>query len=145
METDHETLAELMSSWICSATLLVISQFGCVCTPFSPPSSEKEAEKIKERLAQEEAEAMEMEDEENKTENANNDKEVCEEQNYLVEQQKTHFSVFFWHFEIQMCLVAMTKLSTVLSKHVVKWLHYLYFRIQKCYTLQQTMLHYYTT
>lgn len=38
--------------------------------------SEKEAEKLKERLAQEEAEAMEMEDEENKNENANNVKEV---------------------------------------------------------------------
>lgn len=38
--------------------------------------SEKEAEKIKERLAQEEAEAMEMEDEENKNENTNNEKEV---------------------------------------------------------------------
>lgn len=37
---------------------------------------EKEAEKLKERLAQEEAEAMEMEDEENKNENANNIKEV---------------------------------------------------------------------
>lgn len=33
---------------------------------FSP--LEKEAERIRERLAQEEAEAMEMEDEENKTE-----------------------------------------------------------------------------
>lgn len=30
-------------------------------------TSEKEAERIRERLAQEEAEAMEMEDEENKT------------------------------------------------------------------------------
>lgn len=39
---------------------------------------EREAEKIKERLAQEEAEAMEMEDEENKLENTNNEKEVCE-------------------------------------------------------------------
>lgn len=38
--------------------------------------SEKEAEKLKERLAQEEAEAMEMEDEENKNENINNMKEV---------------------------------------------------------------------
>lgn len=37
---------------------------------------EKEAEKLKERLAQEEAEAMEMEDEENKIENTNNIKEV---------------------------------------------------------------------
>lgn len=37
---------------------------------------EKEAEKLKERLAQEEAEAMEMEDEENKNENTNNIKEV---------------------------------------------------------------------
>lgn len=36
---------------------------------------EKEAEKLKERLAQE-AEAMEMEDEENKNENTNNIKEV---------------------------------------------------------------------
>lgn len=42
----------------------------------SSPSSEKEAERIKERLAQEEAEAMEMEDEENKMENTNNEKEV---------------------------------------------------------------------
>lgn len=39
-------------------------------------NSEKEAEKIKERLAQE-AEAIEMEDEENKIENTNNEKEVC--------------------------------------------------------------------
>lgn len=39
--------------------------------------SEKEAEKIRERLAQEEAEAMEMEDDEHKMENANNVKEVC--------------------------------------------------------------------
>lgn len=39
---------------------------------------EKEAEKLKERLAQEEAEAMEMEDEENKNENANNIKEVSQ-------------------------------------------------------------------
>lgn len=38
--------------------------------------SEKEMEKLKERLAQEEAEAMEMEDEENKNENTNNEKEV---------------------------------------------------------------------
>lgn len=44
---------------------------------FSPPFSvEKEAEKAKERLAQEEAEAMEMEDKENKMENTNNEKEV---------------------------------------------------------------------
>lgn len=55
---------------------------------FSFLSSEKEAEKIKERLAQEEAEAMEMEDEENKIENTNNEKEVCKELNYQVEQQK---------------------------------------------------------
>lgn len=62
----------------------------CLCaTFFSPPSSEKEAEKIKERLAQEEAEAMEMEDEENKAENANNDKEVCEESSYQAEHRKT--------------------------------------------------------
>lgn len=43
---------------------------------FSSMNSEKEAEKIKERLAQE-AEAIEMEDEENKIENTNNEKEVC--------------------------------------------------------------------
>lgn len=49
----------------------------CLCAPFFPSlSPEKEAEKIKERLAQEEAEAIEMEDEENKTENTNNEKEV---------------------------------------------------------------------
>lgn len=46
-----------------------------------PPCLEKEAEKIKERLAQEEAEAMEMEDKENKMENTNNEKEVCD---YLI-------------------------------------------------------------
>lgn len=46
---------------------------------FSPPFSvEKEAEKAKERLAQEEAEAMEMEDKENKMENTNNEKEVSD-------------------------------------------------------------------
>lgn len=33
---------------------------------------------MKERLAQEEAEAMEMEDEENKMENANNEKEASQ-------------------------------------------------------------------
>lgn len=43
--------------------------------------SEKEAEKLRERLAQEEAEAMEMEDEENKIENANNVKEVGKKSN----------------------------------------------------------------
>lgn len=42
-------------------------------------NSEKEAEKLRERLAQEEAEAMEMEDEENKIENIHNEKEVCKE------------------------------------------------------------------
>lgn len=31
---------------------------------------------------------MEMEDEENKIENTNNEKEVCKELNYQVEQQK---------------------------------------------------------
>lgn len=41
-------------------------------------SPEREAEKLRERLAQEEAEAMEMEDEENKLENTNNEKQVCE-------------------------------------------------------------------
>uniref|UniRef100_A0A671VPD3 Transcription elongation regulator 1 n=1 Tax=Sparus aurata TaxID=8175 RepID=A0A671VPD3_SPAAU len=48
---------------------------------------EKEAEKIKERLAQEEAEAMEMEDEENKAENANNDKEEPKEEE-MTEEEK---------------------------------------------------------
>lgn len=65
----------------------------CVNVFFSSLSSEKEAEKIKERLAQEEAEAMEMEDEENKIENTNNEKEVCKELNYQVEQQKNIFSI----------------------------------------------------
>lgn len=46
--------------------------------------TEKEAERAKERLAQEEAEAMEMEDEENKIENTNNEKEVCIEPNSLI-------------------------------------------------------------
>lgn len=42
--------------------------FKCVILDcFFPLTSEKEAERIRERLAQEEAEAMEMEDEENKT------------------------------------------------------------------------------
>ncbi len=52
------------------------------------PFSEKEAEKIKERLAQEEAEAIEMEDEENKIENTNNEKEVREERYFQVGQQR---------------------------------------------------------
>lgn len=56
------------------------------CFFFSSVSSEKEAEKAKERLAQEEAEAMEMEDEENKAENTNNEKEVCGEQKYPIHQ-----------------------------------------------------------
>lgn len=55
-----------------------------------PPAlleKEKEAEKIKERLAQEEAEAMEMEDEENKTENTNNEKEEPKEEE-MTEEEK---------------------------------------------------------
>uniref|UniRef100_A0A8C4DFP3 Transcription elongation regulator 1 n=1 Tax=Dicentrarchus labrax TaxID=13489 RepID=A0A8C4DFP3_DICLA len=48
---------------------------------------EKEAEKIKERLAQEEAEAMEMEDEENKLENTNNVKEEPKEEE-MTEEEK---------------------------------------------------------
>lgn len=49
-------------------------------------SSEKEAERIKQRLAQEEAEAIQMEEEEenNKTENANHDKVVCDRLNYMI-------------------------------------------------------------
>lgn len=47
---------------------------------------EKEAEKIKERLAQEEAEAMEMEDEDNKVDNTNNMKEPKEEE--MTEEEK---------------------------------------------------------
>lgn len=43
--------------------------FKCVVVGcFFSLTSEKEAERIRERLAQEEAEAMEMEDEESKTE-----------------------------------------------------------------------------
>ncbi|KAF3841021.1 hypothetical protein F7725_006883 [Dissostichus mawsoni] len=55
-----------------------------------PPAlveKEKEAERIKERLAQEEAEAMEMEDEENKMENTNNEKEELKEEE-MTEEEK---------------------------------------------------------
>ncbi|XP_047185616.1 transcription elongation regulator 1 isoform X6 [Scophthalmus maximus] len=54
---------------------------------FSSLSSEKEAERAKERLAQAEAEAMEMEDEENKMENANNEKEEPKEEE-MTEEEK---------------------------------------------------------
>ncbi|XP_031136638.1 transcription elongation regulator 1 isoform X2 [Sander lucioperca] len=55
-----------------------------------PPAlveKEKEAERVKERLAQEEAEAMEMEDEENKTDNTNNEKEEPKEEE-MTEEEK---------------------------------------------------------
>lgn len=89
--TDSEAIAENMTPPFIELHLTTFSYFTvCVCVLlFASPSSEKEAEKIKERLAQEEAEAMEMEDEENKAENANNDKEVCEESSYQAEHLKT--------------------------------------------------------
>ncbi|XP_062289157.1 transcription elongation regulator 1 isoform X2 [Scomber scombrus] len=55
--------------------------------PHAVLEKEREAEKIKERLAQEEAEAMEMEDEENKTENTNNVKEEPKEEE-MTEEEK---------------------------------------------------------
>ncbi|XP_034539199.1 transcription elongation regulator 1 isoform X6 [Notolabrus celidotus] len=54
--------------------------------PLAVLEKEREAEKLKERLAQEEAEAMEMEDEENKLENTNNEKEPKEEE--MTEEEK---------------------------------------------------------
>lgn len=78
----------------------------------SSVTSEKEAEKIKERLAQEEAEAMEMEDEENKIENTNNDKEVRKEFNQrdLVEQQRNiqhFFCLKFWKSGILVAILSI--------------------------------------
>ncbi|XP_037604527.1 transcription elongation regulator 1 isoform X4 [Sebastes umbrosus] len=55
--------------------------------PMALVEREKEAQRIKERLAQEEAEAMEMEDEENKTENTNNEKEEPKEEE-MTEEEK---------------------------------------------------------
>lgn len=61
---------------------------------------------MKERLAQEEAEAMEMEDEDNKTENTNNEKAVCEE------TTKT----FCLHLDV----LCFCNLNNVPCKHVLK-------------------------
>ncbi|XP_068572229.1 transcription elongation regulator 1 isoform X5 [Cebidichthys violaceus] len=55
--------------------------------PLALVEKEKEAERLKERLAQEEAEAMEMEEEENKTENTNNEKEEPKEEE-MTEEEK---------------------------------------------------------
>ncbi|XP_069002241.1 transcription elongation regulator 1 isoform X4 [Embiotoca jacksoni] len=55
--------------------------------PHTLLEKEREAEKLKQRLAQEEAEAMEMEDEENKIENANNQKEEPKEEE-MTEEEK---------------------------------------------------------
>ncbi|KAM6984209.1 transcription elongation regulator 1-like isoform 1-T1 [Tautogolabrus adspersus] len=55
--------------------------------PHALVEKEREVEKLKERLAQEEAEAMEMEDEENKMENANNEKEAPKEEE-MTEEEK---------------------------------------------------------
>ncbi|XP_020491217.1 transcription elongation regulator 1 isoform X2 [Labrus bergylta] len=55
--------------------------------PHALVEKEKEIERLKERLAQEEAEAMEMEDEENKMENANNEKEEPKEEE-MTEEEK---------------------------------------------------------
>lgn len=63
-------------------------------------TSEKEAEKIKERLAQEEAEAMEMEDEENKTENTNNEKEVCKEFNQRDQSMCINIQSMYINFKV---------------------------------------------
>lgn len=72
----------------------------CVCL-FLSWFADKEAEKAKERLAQEEAEAMEMEDEENKMENMNNEKEVDGEKNssfeYKTQNCYDHKSVISEH------------------------------------------------
>ncbi|XP_061595535.1 transcription elongation regulator 1 isoform X2 [Cololabis saira] len=55
--------------------------------PHAVLEKEKEAERIKERLAQEEAEAMEMEDEENKAENLRNEKEEPKEEEMSEEEK----------------------------------------------------------
>lgn len=56
-------------------------------------TSEKEAQRIRERLAQEEAEAMEMEDEESKAERML-EKGVSKEMDYVVECRKLYFQHF---------------------------------------------------
>lgn len=56
-------------------------------------ASEKEAERIRERLAQEEAEAMEMEDEESKAEHML-EKGVSKEKDHVVECLKMYFQHF---------------------------------------------------
>ena len=107
--TDNEAITENITPSFYWATFDHFQLLHCVCvrvcvcarSPFTPPSSEKEAEKIKERLAQEEAEAMEMEDEENKAENANNDKDVCEESSYQAEPQKNFLCRKIWN--LKMC------------------------------------------
>jgi len=63
-----------------SYTPILLVTLLFVCCHFSSLSSEKEAERIKQRLAQQEAEAIEMEmEEENKMDHANHEKEVCDE------------------------------------------------------------------
>lgn len=56
-------------------------------------TSEKEAQRIRERLAQEEAEAMEMEDEESKAERML-EKGVSKEMHYVLECLKLYFQHF---------------------------------------------------